>query len=258
MVGEHLQIQLAADLGDAVLVLDEIGGEGGRRDQVVTGGMDDDVRQVGNALLHQHHAVGGGEEALVLRQHEQMQGVHLRCRLLHQIPVTQREGVAVGDDGAHRTGIFGPLQAGDKLLHAALDVLHQQGVGGLCHPVEAQTLEQKAVFGLGVQKQVAQSLTEGLLPQLGDDGGRQALSLIGGVHGDALADVALQRAGGNDVVIVQQVDGEGDGRVIIQRLAGEELGNGLLPPRAQRCADFNIHRVTSVTRFRRTAWRCPV
>ena len=66
MVGEDLQIQPAADLRDPVLVLDEIGGEGGRRDEIVPGGMDKDIFQVGHPLPHQFQPVGGGEKALVL------------------------------------------------------------------------------------------------------------------------------------------------------------------------------------------------
>ena len=53
--GEDLQIQPAADLGDAILVLDEIGGEGGGGDQIIPGGMDENIGQIrvsaGNRLL---------------------------------------------------------------------------------------------------------------------------------------------------------------------------------------------------------------
>ena len=88
---------------------------------------------------------------------------------------------------------------------------------------------------------MAQSLPEGLLPQLGDDGSRQTLALIGRVDGNALADVAVQGTGANDFVIVQQIDGKGDGGIVIQRLPGKKFRNGFLPPGAEGGTDFNIH-----------------
>ena len=90
---------------------------------------------------------------------------------------------------------------------------------------------------------MAQSLAEGLLPQLSDDGSRQTLTLIGRVDGNTLADVAVQRAGANDFVVVQQVDGKRDGGIIIQRLPGKKLSHGFLPPGAQGRTNFNIHGV---------------
>ena len=186
-----------------------------------------------------------------------MQGVHCRRGLLRQIQVSQGKGVAVGHNGPHRPRVLRPLQRGHKLSHPVPDVLHQQGVGGLRHGIKAQPLEQKAVFGLGVQKQVPQAPAEGLLPELGDDRGRQALALKGGVHGDALADIAVQGAGGDDAVILQQVDGEGDGRVIVQGFPGQELRHGLLPPGAQGRAGLDLHKATSVLRCRKSVsrWR---
>ena len=184
-----------------------------------------------------------------------MQGVHRRRGLLRQIQVSKSKGVAVGHDGPHRSRVLRPLQRGHELSHPVPDVLHQQGVGGLRHGIKAQPLEQKAVFGLGVQKQVPQAPAEGLLPELGDDRGRQALALKGGVHGDAFADVAVQGAGGDDAVILQQVDGEGDGRVIVQGLPGQELRHGLLPPGAQGRAGLDLHKATSVLRCRKSVLR---
>ena len=188
---------------DSCLILQEVTGEGGIRDDVGAAVVEHDVGQMGHARLHQLPAHGERHEAGVLTDHEQVERVAGGSGFFHKILMTEGKRVRVHDEGrtfALGPGLFQIAQIGPEAVAA---VLHEDK--GILHPgdlVEAEVAEKPGAFYLGVKKQVHIPPRALHLDEMGDDLVQQTLALMGAADGEAPQGVAEAAAGADDVVFL--------------------------------------------------------
>jgi len=116
---KNLDIQQAMDLFRVFPVLQEIGGECGRRDQIRACGKNSHILKVRGPRFYHRHAIHGRKTAGILRQHKNINMVAFLCRGLDEVPVTQCKGVAVHHRGTNLSFPPGRLDPTDKLADAA-------------------------------------------------------------------------------------------------------------------------------------------
>ena len=137
--------------------------------------------------------------------------------LLHKVAMPQGEGVCMGDDAANGACIIGGLcQIAEEALQSAGVVLHQQHILCADDRVETQGREQVLIPRFGVKHQVVEAASGGLLQQNGEDLRGQVFPLVRRRDCHAFDRAAIQRAGGDDLVLFHQARAETDARIIIK------------------------------------------
>ena len=218
-------VQFAVGIGGLGLILDEVGGEYGRGDQIIRCAVEDDIAEVGGTGLGQFITHIGGKSTLVLRQDKEVEGIDSGSGLFDEPAVAQGEGIAVGNDGTHHTAFLrGALQRSNILFNAAALVFHQQDGVGFQDLIKAEVAEHSGILGFGEQEEVVTALLGSIVEQSGQDTGRQAHALMFVGNCNALEDIVVDRARGNDIaIIIGQIDSVFDLFIVIEFGSLQEL-----------------------------------
>ena len=115
--------------------------------------------------------------------------------------------------------------------------------------MEAEGRKHRLVAGLGEQQQAILAPLQGLAAQLGEDARAQILALMHGGDGDAPEGRAVQRAGGDDLIVLHQHGGEVHARVVIQAAQAQKRLQSFQGLAAHRSPGLKMHGHTSTPQF---------
>ena len=164
--------------------------------------MEHHIGNVRNSRPHQLFAHGEGHQGSVLAEDEQVEGIALSRRRLHQILMPQGEGVGVHHKRPGNALGFRLFQGFQVAGKAVFPVFHEDQ--GAVHPgnfIKAQVAEKPGGIHLGIQKQVKVPPCHLYLHQVGNDFVQQALPLVLPAHREAAQGTAKAAAGGDDLVV---------------------------------------------------------
>ena len=171
-------------LGNDIGILEEIGWECGRGDEITAGFVVNYIVKMGCALLDKLHSRLEWHKACVLGNNEKMESVAHFRRSFHKIEVAVREWVCIHHDSTLHA--LRPLvsQLFEVIFKACALVFHKDNAVFNSHDfVEAEAFEKLGLIALRIEKDVGIALFKLILKKVSDDFIEKALALIGRIDG---------------------------------------------------------------------------
>ena len=184
-------------------------------------GYHTDVGDVGRAAADKFQTVGKGKDGGVLLDDDHIEERRTFRRLLDEITVSQREGIAVHHRRRRGRAVFPPqsFERAAIVLHPRRSALHQHGAAGGREFTEAEAGETLRHLWLCIDKKVIKAVLAGGAHQRRDDRAREPRLLPPRIGGHHLDHGAGEAGRGDDIFIAVLGDGGIVGRALEDKAA---------------------------------------